>query len=346
MLKILLYPVSLIWGTIMFLRRKYYNIKGRTSFDKPTICVGNLCVGGAGKTPHVEYMIRLLSKYYEISTLSRGYGRQTTGFLLGNSRSTVRDIGDEPLAYYKKYPSISVAVCEDRVEGINKILEKLPETDVIILDDAYQHLPLKAGLNILLTDYYQIYTKDAPVPLGRLREFPSAAKEADIIIVTKTPQVLTSMDENVIRAALKPLPHQQLYFSYIEFQPMQPLTTAATKIKLSSIRSVVTLTGVANPYPLHEYLNTYSEVKHLAFPDHHQFTVRDINKAVSFFSTLLTHEKVIITTEKDAMRLIDKSLVDVVEKIPVFYIPIEIKFHTKFKDAFDHQILNYVAKNK
>ena len=130
MLKILLYPVSLMWGTIMFLRRKYYNIKGRTSFDKPTICVGNLCVGGAGKTPHVEYMIRLLSKYYEISTLSRGYGRQTTGFLLGNSRSTVRDIGDEPLAYYKKYPSISVAVCEDRVEGINKILEKLPETDV------------------------------------------------------------------------------------------------------------------------------------------------------------------------------------------------------------------------
>lgn len=342
----LLLPVSFLWGCVMHLRRKYFNLKGRISFDMPVICVGNLCMGGSGKTPHVEYLIRLLSKDRNVATLSRGYGRNTTGFLLADSRSTVHDIGDEPLSYYKKYPSVTVAVCEDRVAGVRNIMSILPETDVLILDDAYQHLAIKAGMNVLLTDYYSIYPKDAVVPAGYLREWPSAAAEADIIIVTKTPKVMTSMDEALLRDLIKPMEHQQLYFSYIEFGEMTPLTDVAANIPVSTIKSVVTLTGIANPYPLMEHLDSYFEKEHIICSDHHQFTVKDIDKVKQTLDRLLTHNKAVVTTEKDAMRLMSSDLMEYVKPLPLFYIPIEVRMHNRSKQAFDKQIIDYVEKNK
>ncbi|MBO4581287.1 MAG: tetraacyldisaccharide 4'-kinase [Bacteroidales bacterium] len=345
-MKKLLFPVSFLWGCFMHLRRKYYNSKGRKSFDLPVICVGNLCMGGSGKTPHVEYLIRLLSMDRNVATLSRGYGRRSEGFLLADSRSTVYDVGDEPLSYYKKYPSVTVSVCEDRVAGINTLRSMLPETDVIILDDAYQHLSVKAGLNILLTDYYNIYPKDSVIPMGSLREWTSAASEADIIVITKTPKVMTVMDEALLRDLIKPLPHQRLYFSYIEFGNMIPLTEAAAQIPPDTIKSVVTLTGIANPYPLIEHLGSFYEKDFLTFPDHHQFTVKDIEKVKLSLDRLLTHNKVVITTEKDAMRLMCSDLIEYVKPLPLFYIPIEVRMHNNCKHAFDKQILDYVEKNK
>lgn len=222
----------------------------------------------------------------------------------------------------------------------------LPETDVIILDDAYQHLSVKAGLNILLTDYYNIYPKDSVIPMGSLREWTSAASEADIIVITKTPKVMTVMDEALLRDLIKPLPHQRLYFSYIEFGNMIPLTEAAAQIPPDTIKSVVTLTGIANPYPLIEHLGSFYEKDFLTFPDHHQFTVKDIEKVKLSLDRLLTHNKVVITTEKDAMRLMCSDLIEYVKPLPLFYIPIEVRMHNNCKHAFDKQILDYVEKNK
>ncbi|MBO4739791.1 MAG: tetraacyldisaccharide 4'-kinase [Bacteroidales bacterium] len=347
MVKLLLFPISALWSLIMKFRRYFFNLKGRTSYKKPIIGVGNLCVGGSGKTPHVEYLIRLLSKDNNITTLSRGYGRLTKGFFFADSKSTVYQVGDEPLSYYKKYPSISVAVCEDRVLGINTILQKIPDTDVIILDDAYQHLSVKAGLNILLTDYYHIYPKDYVIPMGKLREPVSAAKEADIIIVTKCPKVLLPIEEQFIRENIQPQPHQKLYFSYIEFGQLQPLTKPAMQMNPALLRSVVSITGIANPYPFLEYIRErYSECQELTFPDHHRFSRADLEKAKQYFHRSLSRQVAIFTTEKDAVRLKADYLDDIVSQLPIFYLPIEVKFHARFKQDFENQIIDYVAKNK
>lgn len=330
----------------MLLRRKYYNTKGRYTSSKPVIVVGNLCLGGSGKTPHVEYLIRMLSDKYSLATMSRGYGRRTKGFLLANSLSTVYDLGDEPLSYYKKYPAITVSVCEDRVKGIKTLLEKLPDTDVIIMDDAYQHLPLKAGLSILLTDYYNIYPKDKVFPAGKLRESKSAANEADIIVITKTPKVMTRLDEEFLVEQINPLPHQKVYFSYIEFGQLIPLTPVAAEIPLSTIKSIVSLTGIANPYPLTEYLSVYFEKQHIICSDHHIFTPKDIAQVKSALDKLLTYNKAVITTEKDAVRLMSTELYEQIKDLPLFYLPIEVRMHAKYKEKFENQILEYVRGHK
>jgi tetraacyldisaccharide 4'-kinase len=302
-------------------------------------------MGGSGKTPHVEYLLNLLKFQYKTAVLSRGYGRKTKGFLFANSNSTCQDVGDEPLLLYKKNSATAVAVCENRVEGLQKISEKMPDTDLVILDDAYQYLKLKYGLSILLTDYYWSYPKDHVFPVGKLRENPSAAKEADIIVVTKSPKVMTNLDEQLFLTKLKPLPHQKVYFSYIKYGGLLPLTAAAQVIDIETIRSVVTVSGIANPYLFLEYFsNKYRERQHLTFPDHHVFTKKNIEKVISSYNKAIMRSRAIITTEKDAIRLMTSDLWQLIAHLPVFTLPIEVKFHEKYRKDFENQVIKTIMK--
>ena len=302
-------------------------------------------MGGSGKTPHVEYLINLLQYQYKTAVLSRGYGRKTKGFLFASSYATSQDIGDEPLQLYKKNSGAAVAVCEDRVEGLRRISEKMPDIDVVILDDAYQYLKLKCGLSIILTDYYLTYPRDYVFPVGNLRENPSAAADADIIIVTKSPKIISKIDEQLLLDKIKPLPHQKVYFSSIEYGELQPLTAAAAAISIDNIHSVVTMSGIANPYLFLEYINRkYKEKQHLIFSDHHVFKKNDIENMVNSYNRAIMRSRVIITTEKDAMRLMTSDFWQFIVHLPIFTLPIEVKFHEKYRKDFDNQVKNYLGK--
>jgi len=329
----------------MQFRRNFYNNGRRTIYKKPTICVGNLCMGGSGKTPHVEYLVNLF-KNNNINTaiLSRGYKRVTKGFQLANSTSTSKDIGDEPLLFYKKHEDIPIAACKNRIEGMNKIMEKFPQTDVFLLDDAYQYMPLRPGLSILLSDYYKNYMNDFVVPMGKLREGKSAAKEADIIIITKSPKIVPIMEERMILDKIRPQPHQKVYFSYIEFGDLTAFTQMAKKLPLDNVKSAVAMCGIANPYPFLEYVNAHFwERQHLIFEDHHRFTREDIQKMHKYFNRSVQKNCAVITTEKDAMRLLDSEFKEEIERLPIFYIPIKVKFHHKYRENFEKQILEYLV---
>ncbi len=348
MFKFILFPFSALWALFMYIRRAFYNKGRRIKYKKPTICVGNLCMGGSGKTPHVEYLINLLEKNHSnIAVLSRGHGRKTKGFRFVDSLSSSKDVGDEPLLLYKKHTSASVAVSKNRIQGLDKIFEKLPETDVVLLDDAYQYMPLRPGLSILLTDYYYSYMQDYVVPVGRLREGRSAAKDADIIIITKSPKIIPTIEERIILNKVKPLPHQKVYFSYIEFGEITPLTQKAKELPVDSLRSAVAVCGIANPYPFLEYVNDhFIEKQQLVFSDHYRFTEKDIQKMQRYVNRSMRKNCAVITTEKDAMRLLDSEFRREVEKLPIFYIPIEVKFHRRYKEEFEEQVQQYVNKNK
>jgi tetraacyldisaccharide 4'-kinase len=350
MYRFIFFPFSVLWGTFMYIRRNIYHKLQRVTHDKSAICVGNLCLGGSGKTPHIEYLIRLLEKHHlNIAVLSRGYGRKTKDFRFVDSLCSSQEVGDEPLLLYKKHNSISVAVCNNRIEGLKKLYEKLPETDIVLLDDAYQYLPLKPGLSILLTDYYHSYMRDFIFPVGNLREGRSAAKDADIIIITKSPKVIPTIEERIILNKINPLPHQKVYFSYIEFGEIFPLTQRGKEIQHEGvrIRSVVAVCGIANPYPFLEYVkDNFAERQQLVFSDHHRFTKEDVRKIRNCWERSMQKNCVIITTEKDAVRLVNSELKKEIERLPLFCIPIEVMFHRKHKESFEDQIIKYVDKNK
>ncbi|MDD4209108.1 MAG: tetraacyldisaccharide 4'-kinase [Bacteroidales bacterium] len=347
--RLLSFPISVVWALIMSNRRNFYNSnseKRRVKFNKPVISVGNLCMGGSGKTPHIEYLVRLLGGNYQLAVLSRGYGRFTKGFLFADSTSTSKTIGDEPLLYYKKYSHIAVSVCENRVEGLKTIWEKLPEIKAVLLDDAHQHLSLKPGLSILLTDYYHLYPDDFVFPSGNLREPASAAKEADIIVITKSPTVISPIDERVILDKIKPLAHQKVCFSFLRYGNLIPLTSVANT-QMEEPKSVVVFTGIYNSYPLITHLKEkYKDIQIYTCRDHHKFTIADIEKVKYLLSRSISHHKAIITTEKDATRLLDPSLKDMIQMLPIYYIPIVVDFHQKYKEDFNNQILEYVESYK
>jgi tetraacyldisaccharide 4'-kinase len=347
MIKFIFFPFALFWAVFMRIRRNFYKNGRKTAFEKSVISVGNLCMGGSGKTPHVEYLINLLKKnHFHTAILSRGYKRKTKGFRLVDDSSSSKDVGDEPLLFYKKHKDVSIAVCKNRIEGVNKIMEIVPETNVIILDDAYQYMPLQAGLSILLSDYYKQYTDDYVVPVGHLREGRSAAKDADIIIITKSPKIIPSMEEKIILDKITPLPHQKVYFSYIDYSDIIPLNLEAEKVPINDIKSAVAVCGIANPYPFLEYIDkNFQEKQHIVFSDHHLFTARDIERIRKYFYRSMQKNCAVITTKKDAMRLMDSEWKKEIEDLPIFYLPIEVKFHHKYKDEFEEQILEYVRKS-
>ncbi|HNW88317.1 MAG TPA: tetraacyldisaccharide 4'-kinase [Bacteroidales bacterium] len=352
LLKILLLPFSVLYGLITFLRNKFYDwgLFESETFDIPVICVGNINTGGTGKSPAVEYLIRLLQKQNKyISTLSRGYGRETKGFILAGNSATAASIGDEPFQFFRKFQNIRVAVCEDRVEGIHLLLEKQPVPEVILLDDAFQHRSVKPGLNILLTDYNHLYSRDWVLPAGRLREFRCGAKRADIIIVTKSPENISDAEKTKIIHSLKPQPTQCVLFSFIRYQGPQPFYENSFQEKLPSLKDheIVLFSGIADPEPLIAHLKPVCKKLHtLRFSDHHSYSRKDIITISEKFRNIVSENKIILTTEKDFSRLIHQNICNELSDFPVYYLPVEMDFSETDKKTFELKILNYVEKNQ
>ncbi|TCK67308.1 lipid-A-disaccharide kinase [Winogradskyella wandonensis] len=328
-LRILLFPVVPIYYLVTWLRNRLYDsgVKASKSYDFPVICVGNLSTGGTGKTPMIEYLIRLLSNK-KVATLSRGYKRITKGFLLADDDENVDTIGDEPFQFYNKFDSIYVAVDEDRQNGIEQLRTLEPQPNVILLDDAYQHRKVKAGFNILLSSYHNLYTKDMVLPTGNLREPRSGAKRADAIVITKCPSKLDDAEKQNIISQISPKTYQHVFFSHIAYSDM--VFSATEKKLLESLGHFTLVTGIANANPLVEYLKSKAlDFQHVEYGDHYNFTLKDIE--------LLEQKEIILTTEKDYMRLLtEESLLKT-----LFYIPIEINIDKS--SEFNKLILDYVG---
>ena len=328
----------------MSIRNVFFNfgILKSERFTFPIICIGNLNVGGTGKTPHTEYLINLLSGKYKLAILSRGYGRNTKGFIVADKNASAKTIGDEPFQIYKKFQNIKVAVDEKRVRGVKNILKLEQKTDIIILDDAFQHRHIKADLNILLSEYNNIYSKDFILPIGRLREPRKGAQRADIIIVTKCPKTLTAIEMKSFTIDLKLSDYQQIFYSYVDYGELIPLNEKAMENQLKYIDlknvDVCLATAIANPKPLESFIEKQTnQIDKLNYPDHYYFREKDYTLLKSKF-TNLTKPKVLLVTEKDATKLDFEKI----EKIPVFAVPIEIKFHNHSNTTLDEEILNYV----
>jgi tetraacyldisaccharide 4'-kinase len=348
----LAYPVSLLYGTATWVRNKLFDagILHESTFDIPIISVGNLSAGGTGKSPHIEYLIRLLApRRRNLFTLSRGYGRNTRGFVLADRNSTAADIGDEPCQFKRSFPEVGVAVSELRRRGIKHLLEHNPPADCILLDDAFQHRYVKPGLSILLTDYFHPYYEDHLLPSGRLREFRSGASRADIIVVTKCPPVLSPITRKTILQKIRPAANQHVYFSYLSYGPLRPLFPGQCP-ELEPDRkfyAVLLLAGIANTYPLEEYLKrSCIELDICNFPDHHRYTQADLARVREKFCNIVGKNKVIVTTEKDRVKLEDPALASILEGLPIYYQPIQVEFFKNDKTWFDNQILEYAGKNQ
>ena len=349
LLRILLWPFSLIYGGVTWLRNTLYDTKifKQATFDNvKTICVGNLIAGGAGKTPHTEYLLKLLEKEFNVATLSRGYKRKTSGFFMVETNTMPDQCGDEPLQIKQKFPSAFVAVDENRVKGVKKIMLQ-KSVDAIILDDAFQHRKIKCGLNILLTEYDNLFCNDELLPAGRLRESKKGYLRADIIIVTKTPEYATPIDLRGVMKEVSARPYQNLFFSYLKYGHLYNLFDKKETINIPLHLfncNVLLVTGIANPKPMLTYVKEYAEgVVHKAFADHHHFTNDDIAQIKQAYNQIENENKMIITTEKDATRLISFS--DEFKDVSIFVLPIEIDFKTKTEE-FNEQVTKYVRANK
>lgn len=341
----LLYPLSLLFGFIMLVRNLLYDtrILKQARFQKAVISVGNLSMGGTGKTPHVEYLIRLLQDRYQVATLSRGYGRESKGYILASKRSAGKYIGDEPLQYVKKFDSIRVAVDEKREHGIRLLLEKHPETEVILLDDAFQHRSVRPGLSILLTDYHRLYHEDHLFPSGTLREFAFGAGRADIIVVTKTPKIFSPITRRRIIDDLGIRPYQRIYFSYIRYLDPVPLHEAHLASLPQKFSYILLFTGIADDFSLREHLERLcTDLTVMRFRDHYPYTLKDLETIKKRYDDLPSQKKIIVTTEKDVMRLKNPELGNFLKNLPLFYLPIEVEFHGTDKQTFNNEILTYV----
>lgn len=329
-MKVLLAPISWIYGLIVWLRNLLYDdhILRTSQVSIPTICVGNLAVGGTGKTPMTEYLISLLSKQYKVAILSRGYGRKTRGFRLANEQDTASTIGDEPMQIHTHFPQIPVAVCADRVRGAKRLQQLFPDLQCIILDDAYQHRKLQCGFYLLLTSYNCLYVDDHMLPWGRLRDVPSQSLRANVVVVTKCPHDMQPIQRRMVSNALQLPCYQQLCFAQIEYQTLDLPGTP------------LLVTGIANPEPILKHLQTrYPNTRIIAFPDHHFFTDKDI----AHILTIAKDYACVVTTEKDFMRFQHTSLLKHLgTKIFVQSIKTNLGID---KEAFDRALLHYVKEN-
>ncbi|MCF8231496.1 MAG: tetraacyldisaccharide 4'-kinase [Bacteroidales bacterium] len=350
MWRVLVFPFTLIYGIIVLLRNKFFDwgILRSKKFDIPVISVGNLSVGGSGKSPHVEYLIRLLKKEYNIATLSRGYRRKTKGFRIVKQQATAREVGDEPCQFKHKFREITVAVDEKRRRGIEKIKQLDPYVEVILLDDAFQHRYVKPGLSILVTDFHNPYPEDFLMPSGRLREQAWGAKRADIIIVSKTPNVLSPITKRRFYHEINPLPHQLLLFTYVKYGMLRKVFESNSEDKIpQSFNSILMVTGIANPYPLEEHLREKCyDLEKFSYPDHHKFSKSDLKKIKKAYDNIFSPKKAIITTEKDAARLRSTIGIELLKDLPLYLIPVEVAFHKGQKQKFDRKVLNYVRENQ
>ena len=338
--RFLLYPFALVYGFTVWLRNRLYDsgFYSSVAFGLPVINVGNLSVGGTGKTPHIEYLVRLLQYEYSVATMSRGYKRRTQGFILAGNDTNALRIGDEPMQYHLKFPDLAVSVAEDRVTGIPTLLQRQPNIDVILLDDAFQHRSVKAGLNILITDYAQPFYKDFILPYGRLRESRSAYQRANIIIVSKCPPGLTQEVAAGMKAQIAPLPQQQVFFTTMRYgTPYDFLTGSHTAY---AGKNVLLVCGIAKPAPLiTEAERTAASVHPLTYADHHYFLSNDLEEIKAAYDNWNVPDKVILTTEKDAARLHLQDEVVRTWNIPIIVLPVEVAFlfgSTSFNATVTH----------
>lgn len=347
--RIILAPISLIYGLVIGLRNVFYDtgILKSSSFHVPVIGVGNLSMGGSGKTPHVEYMIQHLSPYIDLGILSRGYMRKTRGYLEVEATHKVEMCGDESLQYKLKYPNTVVSVCEQRALGIPMMVGDHPDLKLILLDDAFQHRSVRPALNILVTDYKLPFTQDYLLPGGRLREWRSSAKRADVIIVSKCPKDLSLEERNKIRNEINPAPNQKVYFSHYEYGTPYYMYDARKKFILDEQTDVVMLTGIAKPEYLEEYLNEQVHfVNPHTYEDHHAFNPHEVSQVNRALQELTSPKKIVLTTEKDSTRLDVHRDFLMKENIPIYIIPIQVVFFEgddtePFIDYIKSFLLNY-----
>lgn len=331
----------MLYGFLMGMRNLLFSLGllRQKSHPVKVISVGNLSMGGTGKTPHVEFIVDFLKDQYQIATLSRGYGRKTKGFVLADENSNSHDIGDESLQYSQKFDKVLVGVSGNRNKGVKALLKANPDLDCIILDDAFQHRYIKRDINIIITDFHAPFHKGFVFPAGRLREFRAGFKRADIIIVSKTPVVLSPFTRRRLDDEMKIKPYQKLLFSKIEYDGIVNIKTGRRKSRKTS--TIVLFTGIANSYPLQDYLKNYcNELVVLTFPDHHEFSEKDINLIHQTFLDQFTSKKILVTTEKDAKRLQVSETKDILFKYPLYFVPIHIAFHDDDEDVLKKSIKN------
>jgi tetraacyldisaccharide 4'-kinase len=344
--RVLLLPFAILFWLAVVIRNWLYdkNIFKPVSFGLPLICVGNLSVGGTGKSPMVEYLVRHLKTRFKVATLSRGYKRKTRGYALANNETTAIEIGDEPMQFHLKFPDVPVAVGEERLDAIPQLLHDRPEVQAVILDDAFQHRVIKAGLNILLTDYSNLFTRDFFLPTGDLRDQRSSYKRADVIVVTKCRSDLSQQERESITREINPLPHQHVFFTCISYGTPYHITNHDFHL-LDAKTEVLLLTGIANPKPLKTYLEERVETYYMmSYNDHHIFSMLDWKDIKKRFENMITDKKMILTTEKDAMRLLKFS--HEMNGMPFYVLAIEHRFLFGQENEFNNIVVQFIQNFK
>jgi tetraacyldisaccharide 4'-kinase len=341
LLRILLFPFSWLYYLITQVRNYMYDqgLKPSVKFEIPVLCVGNLTVGGTGKTPMIEHLIRLLQSRYKLATLSRGYGRATKGIRIAGPAENASTIGDEPFQFYTKFARrITVAVGEERALAIPTILQERPDTQIILLDDGFQHRKVSPGFSILLTDYHRPFYRDFLLPSGRLRESRWGAARADVIVVTKCPPHISEDQMIEIESSIRHYAEKPVFFTHIRYGNPTPFT----KMSGSLTKHVVLITGIGNSKPLENYLKeNYTMVKHLAFNDHHKYTEADVKAMINLRNDY--PQASFLTTEKDKVKLDAPQFQTLLGDFPLFYLPIEVDFVKDGKD-FDEIVLNVIQR--
>ncbi len=348
---IFLTPFSWLYGAVMSIRNLMFDIGllPSSKFGSPVIVVGNISVGGTGKTPLTEHLISVLSDKFKIAVVSRGYKRKTSGFVLSSNVSTPSDIGDEPYQMKRKFPNITLAVDEKRVRAIKRLLASENKPDIFLLDDAYQHRYVTPDISILLVDYNNLIYKDDLLPKGRLREKASAKNRADIVVVTKCPADISPMDLRVITADLKLFSYQSLYFTTMVYDAPKAVFSAPLKDSYADC-SALALSGIAQPATFEQHVASLSSsMKEMRFSDHHNFTDEDYSRIKAAYDSLEGNKKVIFVTEKDAVRMMNDKLFPDSLKSAIYYIPMKVRFISYLKkdeQTFNSQIISYVTKNR
>lgn len=341
--RVLLYPLSLVYGSVVWGRNRLYDsgFYSSVEFSVPVINVGNLSVGGTGKTPHVEYLIRLFQYRYNTATMSRGYKRRTQGFMLAGPDTNALKIGDEPMQYVMKFPELMVSVAEERMIGIPRLLQQRPSTEVLVLDDAFQHRSVKAGLNILISDHAKPFYDDKILPLGTLREGRDAYKRADIIIISKCPPDMSKAEADAIQSKIQPLASQHVYFTTLKYREPYDLFTHE-KLEVKN-KNIIMVAGIAKPQPMLDYLKKQTDDVHvLSYSDHHYYLSKDLEEIKETYENWQVKDKVIITTEKDAARLHLHTDKLHEWKLPIYVLPIEVDFLFEGNKDFDSLVNKYV----
>ncbi len=344
--RLLLFPVSLTYGLVTWARNRFFDIGilPSRSFNFPIIGIGNLSSGGSGKTPMIEYLVSLLKETHRVAVLGRGYKRKSIGFRVGDDKSTVLDVGDEALQVYGKNPDIVVAVNCNRVRGVEKILARFPETNLVLLDDSFQHRYIKPGLNLLLTHYNRMFYDDFLIPAGQLREFRSGVKRASAMVVTNTPQIFSPLEKKLVLDNIRRYFGGKVFFSTIDYGDFVPLGSHG-KCFPKRPKTIFLFSGIASTVALENHLRKICDnliVKQ--FPDHYNFKGKDLLSLKSDFHDTLGHSKIMVVTEKDAMRLQDFNLLNILKGMPVFYLPIKVRFQGTDAVLFNKFLFQYLQE--